>query len=75
MTLLKVLTIIQWLCFLIFFVKDWIESPNEAIKNGLLTIAITVSLVIVFVIIWFLGCLAEWSANDLLRQISSFMAA
>ena len=71
MTLLKVLTIIQWLCFLIFFVKDLIEDPDETIKNGLLTIAITVSLVIVFVIILFLGCLAESSANDLLKQISS----
>lgn len=71
MTLLKVLTIIQWLCFLIFFVKDLIEDPDETIKNGLLTIAITVSLVIAFVIILFLGGLAESSANDLLRQISS----
>lgn len=71
MTLLKVLTIIQWLCFLIFFVKDLIEDPDETIKNGLLTIAITVSLVIAFVIILFLGGLAESSANDLFKQISS----
>ncbi len=71
MTLLKVLTIIQWLCFLIFFVKDLIENPDETIKEGLLTIAITVSLVIVFVIILFLGCLTESSVNDLFRQISS----
>ena len=71
MTLLKVLTIIQWLCFLIFFVKDLVENPDETIKEGLLTIAITVSLVIVFVIILFLGCLTESSVNDLFRQISS----
>ena len=71
MTLLKVFTIIQWLCFLIFFVKDLIENPDETIKEGLLTIAITVSLVIVFVIILFLGCLTESSVNDLFRQISS----